>query len=293
MRNLYFEYFENCDFSPTKPYKTVENLTVENNHNGYEPLPDYTKMFPGLPILKIKGYPFIFDGKFPNLTVFEANTISNNANFTHFFTNNPQIKTLSVCESRIEYLKAAQDLLPQLENFTFIIPENFRSYNGPNFIFLNVKILKIKDEFQTFVQSKLNLKSLEQFTIDMSDIQLIENEWIHFIDKHLKNITTTTRANGILKVSKAANYIQADIYVGTVFNIEDIMTFVKNNEKLQKFKFTFVYRTSKDEFSTFIVRLRGKLDEKSKLNQNYGDHQIELINIGNNGTNEKKRKYWD
>lgn len=293
LKNIYFEYFHICKFSPEKPYETVEFLTV-NDHNAPGPAArDLNQIFPKLRILKTEGYQFLFDGKFPDLTSYEALLISNSANFTEFFKNNPQIKTLHVPESRIEYLKAAHDLLPHLKNVTFIIPKDFRSYNETIFSFPNVTVLTIKDEFQTFDHSKLNFESLEELNIDMGSTQLIENEWIRFIGNHtnLKSITTTRAAyfdaNGLSNVSKVADLVKANIYIAPLVEDEDIITFVKNSKSLQKFRFNFRSPPSEDDFLKFVVRLRGKLDEKWKLNQDYYSKRIELINLEKIEANEQ------
>lgn len=103
---------------------------------------------------------------------------------------------MATLRSNIEYLQATHDLLPKIENFTFIVPANFGSYNCPKFIFPNVKIVFIKDKCQTFDQTKLTLKPLEKLTINMGAKQLIENEWIEFIENHkyLNSISITERA---------------------------------------------------------------------------------------------------
>lgn len=70
------------------------------------------------------------------------------------------------------YLKTAHDLLPQLEDFTFVVPPNFRY--GQKFIFEKVKFATIKDKFQTFDDTKITFKMHENLTIDMETEQLIQ-----------------------------------------------------------------------------------------------------------------------
>lgn len=201
MKNLHFEYFEKCKFSTTKPYKTVELLTVDDFDASEPTSLDYTQIFPELRVLQLKGHRFLFDGKFSHLTVFEAFHISTTANFRPFFINNRQIKTL-YCGS----LKILHSLYQRIFD---------RIINYSDFVFSIVNILTIKDEFyHSFDHSKFSFGLFEQLTIDMGITHIFGNEWIDFIEnlKNLKSITTTGRAifdtNGLLNVSKVANLVQ-------------------------------------------------------------------------------------
>lgn len=272
--------FENCKFSTSKPYKTVERLTVEGR--GATTLPfafDYGQIFPDVRHLRFKDYPFLFDGKFPHLTVIEANQLD--GNFAQFFTNNPQIKTLNASSnlSSMHYLKAAHDLLPLLEEFSFDVRDDFRTYNGSHFVFPNVKRLCISDYSRSFDQSKFTFASLEQLTIKIFDPkwsgvpQLLDNEWIRFIENHKKqlrsikmNEETYLDENGLQTLSKAANLVEANIFGGPHSDAEHIATFVRNI-KLQRFKLNFYSTHSFFEYLDFIGRLRDQLDKKWKTKQ--------------------------
>lgn len=271
-------YYKYALFNNTQPYKKVENLTIDNEYIITNPKIDTTKIFPNLRNLQVGSFRdnCIFDGKFSHLEGFTADKMIG-TNFSRFFAWNSNLKKLNVFESSMEYLKAAHDLLPQLEDLTFVVPPDFR--NGQKFIFEKVKIATIRDEFLTFDQSKLTFKSLENLTIEMGTVesyhneQLIQKVWIDFIrnHKHLNSIRTTLRAyfhaNGLLELSKAASLIEANIFGGTNIEVQHIMTFVKNNENLQNFKLYFVRSFNSTDFVKFVQHLRDELSDKWQIIQ--------------------------
>lgn len=262
-------------FPDSQTFNKVESFSIDNDKKYISDAAINTsKIFPELKDLSIGRFTddCIFDGKFAQLENFVANEMTS-TNYSKFFTNNPHIQVLSVFEANMDYLKSAHDFLPQLQNFTFVIPANFRSYNGPKFIFENVKFLRIKDQFQTFDQTKLEFKPLENLMIDMNNTQLIDNSWITFIEnhKHLSSLHTTERAyfhaKGLLNLARVTSLIEVNIFGGPSIEVQHVVTFATNCAQLQNFKLTFINKIDWTDFVKYIERLRNELNENWQIIQ--------------------------
>lgn len=241
-----------------KPFKNVERVTFDGEwKNLNESSMGFGDLFPKMRVLNLsydEGY--IFDHHYPHLMELHTDKLTSSG-FTTLIKKNPQIRKLKIEDTTVEFLENLNEKLPNLEEFAFNIPNEFRQYNGSQIYFENVKEVVIKDKFDSFRADKLSFKQLNLFTLSANN--LIDDEWIEFIGDN-KNLNKLVISSGHLndtKLLKLSNKIDSLTEAKIRFNVythaTTIAQFIRNNKHMGTVTLTRTYES--EEFFKRLIEI--------------------------------------
>lgn len=191
------------------------------------------------------------DGNIPTLVDLEIELLWNNANnivasdAVQFLKSNVQIDTLTIMNTDLQFIKLANDNLPQLKilNLNWLA-ENYLAHNCDPIHLITVEELSVELRFDDEIPEKIfvhdQLKALS-LTVHLSSA----NKWTEFIANQVTRNLAEFRLNydgltheQLLNIIKQLNHLQVlDISCKTEFVADEILDFLKMSNALAHFKF--------------------------------------------------------
>lgn len=283
----------------TNPFQNVVNVELSGqfqdiNSNSLR----FDEIFPAIKSLFLSTASF---GKieslfqhFPNLIEFRVNfydwnymKILQDRDIEQVLRMNPQIRRLELNGPTVDILRAANDILINLE-YLRIEPSWYinLSNDGPVISLKNVKILALKPTDNTMnIHSYLDgvrFENVEElYALNAPDVEFIW--WISFIEKsvHLKkfhHVENCVYKVSIEKFAKIRNKKLKDVSLSLGWDVENelLVDFMNGNQNVEKFHFKF---NSKDDTSFLqkISALRHRFSDKWTIETTVDSITLEKI----------------
>lgn len=207
---------------------------------------DLIRIFPALRRFHVQVYSddSMFNRHFPHLIEFHPKLYAQKADeiqYTTFFEKNPQIQSMSMDRYNISLLQGAYAFLPRLKELSLNLPENWKSYGGPQLDFSSVEKLTVIDRVEGISTGKLAFKHIDTLdaTITGRMGKIFDEEWISFIKtlQQLKSLTIKEIDNaGLSNLAKNVNTLtEATVLCQGRIHSDPIVEIIKNNANMQRF----------------------------------------------------------
>lgn len=250
------------------------------------------QLFPAMEVLNLKyNFGYIFHRIYPNLVEINA-AYPTTDEYDVLIDENPQLKTLRIETTSVEFIKHVQEKLPELETFAFKVPSDLPSYEGPVIQFDNLKEVSISDYPHNIRFGKLSFKNLKRFELLVDGN--VKDEWIELMgsNSELESIEIsdgTLNDVTILALStKFPNLIEAKIRCDAAVSPQSIVKFIKNKKRMK----TIVLELSGGSV-TFFKSLKKRLNEKWQINSIDKHYSVlkaekleEFDSLGNGGSTD-------
>lgn len=248
-----FEYLE-------KPFKAVESATFEDLKMQNQSIMDVDKLFPAMKRLNLTNVDAsVFDHHYPNL----IKVISDVATFKSFkdvIEKNPQIESVRVSTTSVEFLRLINDTLPRLTSLEFDIPRNLKSWL--HIVQLgNITHALIKDTEDNYRSGKLMFKELKELELQIDGS--VKDKWIEFIGendelKRLKISSGYFQDSALLRLSNKLNHlVEGSIHLDVLVDFKHLEQFLTNKSQLNRITLKPYPNGSESYFDRLAQRFDG------------------------------------
>lgn len=254
------ECFDNVLNYMPKPFKKVKNIIFGKSFremSPYEALP-MNELFPQIQHLSLilttfdSQYPICYLPHLQHLNLHISSEYENNT--MNFIQMNPHIRSIDLRSPTSKILNSVNQVLLNLENFTISL------YTSEDNTIHFDSVTKFKAEDSVFYPENISFSHLYELSMNCYGEKC--NHWINFLRNH-QNITrfhidhSNMNDDQFKRITNLPNLIEMTIshLQGEPFQIETIIRFLENNDKIMKFNLGSCRQSDKNI-------LRGKFEDQ-------------------------------
>lgn len=254
-----------------RPFKSVESVIYHGEWWNLGGLSlNFNELFPKMRRLNLTYTgQHLFDYRYPNLVELIANKPTSD-DFVKIMDKNPQIFTLKINETSMEFLRILNKKLPELKVLAFTIPMRIKFFAGPTIQFEHVEELSILDKDQNMKTIGFAFKQLKKLEVYVEG--LICDEWIAFIGNNTdleRLIITNGTINdtAIVKLSEKLGHLTEMEICNCDCNANSIEMLISSNEQMKSM--VFRNRVGSEEFLKNLTNTLSQEWNVVRLDNNY------------------------